>query len=66
MTIAELVAAAHAGDEALCAWIVDRLRPLATQPKSLRLTVHAGGGKITVKRDAPVYQGGRNETVAQR
>ena len=57
MNIADMVAAAQAGDEALCAWVVDRLRPLATQPKALRLTVHAGGGKISVRRDAPVIEG---------
>ena len=57
MNVADLVAAAQAGDEALGAWVADRLRPLATQPKALRLTVHVGGGKISIKRDAPVIEG---------
>ena len=57
MNIADLVATALAGDEALCVWVMEKLRPLAMQPKALRLTVHVGGGKISVKRDASVTEG---------
>jgi hypothetical protein len=55
--VGALVAAAQSGDAELCAWIAERLRPLAGQPIAIRLTVHAGGGKITVKRDPPVFEG---------
>jgi hypothetical protein len=56
VNVADLVATALAGDEALCVWVMERLRPLAMQPKALRLTVHVGGGKISVRRDAPVVE----------
>jgi len=46
-----LVAAAEQADRDIARWISERLKPLASLPSITRLTVQAGGGKITVKRE---------------
>jgi len=56
--VVELITAVNAADRELDAWISERLRPLANQPHSIRLTVQAGGGKISIKREPPLA---RNE-----
>lgn len=58
MSIQELVAGVTDADKALATWVAERLKPLAGQPVQIRLTVFAGGGKITVQRQAPVHGNG--------
>jgi len=57
--VGELVVAAESADAALCAWISERLRPLATQPVTIQLTIRAGGGTLSVKRDPVPMRNGR-------
>lgn len=47
----DLVAAAEQADRDLARWVSERLKPLTSLPSITRLTVQAGGGKITVKRE---------------
>lgn len=56
--ITDLVREVADSDKALADWIASRLQPLKDQPVPIRLTVHAGGGKITVQRQAPVHGNG--------
>lgn len=49
-----MVVATVSADRALCTWIAAQLRPLANQPHAIRLTIQAGGGTLTVKREPHV------------